>query len=92
MHHVHIAHLTTARDALHAATCHGHFPEREEVVGLVERVDAIVQAGSARASAGPTPSAEEAPLATHVCPFSACADTGLLPNGDLCACVGVAHG
>ena len=81
-----IDHLSTARDALHAATNAGPFPERDEVVGILARVGEIASTHAARASAPPSPPAAAAAAVEHVCPFGACADTGLLGNGEVCVC------
>jgi hypothetical protein len=81
-----IHHLSTARDALHAATTAEHFPEREEVLGILERVGEIAATTAARATTPPSAPAAEDLAPEHVCPFTACADTGLLPNGEVCAC------
>jgi hypothetical protein len=79
--------LHIAHDALHAAMMADHFPEREEVLGIVRRVDEIARSHAARTTtpACVAPSVEE-PEPAHVCPFSSCLDTGLLANGDLCPC------
>jgi hypothetical protein len=84
--HTTIHHLTAARDALHAATQAGPFPERDEVAVILSRVGEIADTHAARTAERLTmPAADDAP-SPHVCPFAACADTGLLPNGDVCVC------
>jgi hypothetical protein len=85
--HTTIVHLSSARDALHFATATAPFPERDELLGILARVGEIAETHAARASVPPSmPAANDAPLPEHVCPFAACSDTGLLPNGEVCAC------
>jgi hypothetical protein len=85
--HTTIHHLSAARDALHAATEAGPFPERDEVADILARVGEIADTHAARAAgrAG-TPAADEPPP-PHECPFAACSNTGLLPNGEVCVCI-----
>jgi hypothetical protein len=81
-----IHHLSIARDALHAATAADPFPERDELVGILARVGEIAERSAARAATPPNTPAAAGPAPAHVCPFAACADTGLLANGEACAC------
>jgi hypothetical protein len=81
--HTTIFFLSMARHALRAATG-DPFPEREEVVGILTRVGEIAETHIARASSSPSMPAANDRALEHVCPFAACADTGLLANGELC--------
>jgi hypothetical protein len=83
--HTTIFFLSMARHALRAATG-DPFPEREEVVGILTRVGEIAETHIARASAPPSTPAANDRAPEHVCPFAACADSGLLANGEVCAC------
>jgi hypothetical protein len=87
--HAITVHLNTARHALLAAAAAEPFPERDELVGILARVGKIAETNAARASAPPSTPAANDPAREHVCPFAACADTGLLATGEVCACTAV---